>query len=72
MAIPVGSSVYCKSSLELSRDMTGGRLLTKDRVEVLDRTRLDRGAEPEAVAELPGDEGGCSELLSHDGIWEQR
>jgi hypothetical protein len=43
--------------------MTGGRLLTNERVEVLDRTRLDLGTEPEAVAELSGDEGGCREPL---------
>jgi hypothetical protein len=54
------------SSLELSRDMTGGRLLTNDSVEVRDRTRLVRGVEPEvlavAAAELEGEEADCGVL----------
>jgi hypothetical protein len=49
--------VPCKSSLELSRDMTGGRLLTNDSVDVRDRARLDRGSVLEAVA-VAGDEPG--------------
>lgn len=62
MAIPFASEGYCKSSFEFSRDMTGGRLLTNDIVEVRDRTRFGRDAGPEVEAELLGEEDRCSEL----------
>ena len=61
----------CKSSLELSRDMTGGRFVTNDNVDVRDRTRLERGAAPvvEAVTEGEpgGEDGGCSLLVCNGG-----